>query len=204
MNSSNLLQFPKPASVVPAQTQPRCRVREASAGLLWLRGRMPLQPRLNQTVWDGDAGLQLVPRTVSLRCLTLEERLRFVAQRDLLPPELLAFLTAASLEAYERMGVRLYLTPDGQGGYGLRGDELVSLFSLRKGGLGSELAREAIARGARRLECFDANGKLTRFYHQLGFREIRREPWNDDFAPPDWNYQRFGRPDLIEMELQSR
>lgn len=145
--------------------------------------------------------LFIVPSWKTRECLQVEEKRQFVSQRDRLRPDLLAFLTPATAEQYERSGVRLFLTPDGQGGYGLRGEELVSVFSLCKSQPGSELVRDAIARGARVLDCFDANGVLTKFYLKLGFREVSREPWNDAFAPPGWDYHRFGRPDLVQMSL---
>ena len=145
--------------------------------------------------------LFVVPALRTRECLQADDKRRFVAQRDLLRPDLLAFLTPATVEQYEHSGVRLFLTPDGQGGYGLRGEELVSVFSLSKGQPGTELVREAIARGARVLDCFDAYGVLTQFYAKLGFRELGRQPWNDAFAPPGWDYQRFGRPDFVQMSL---
>lgn len=135
-------------------------------------------------------------------CITDTQRALFVAERDRLSQDLGAFLTPYSLEQYDRLDVQLFLAPCGRGGYGLLDGELISLFSLRGAGLGPTLVRDSIERGAWHLECLDARGVLGKFYGSFGFVEVDRIAWDDRYAPPHWNYERFGRPDLIKMELQ--
>ncbi len=143
------------------------------------------------------------PALITEECLNRTERERFIAQRDKLSPDLRPFLTLFSIEEYDRDRVRLFLTADGNGGYGLKDGELISVFSLGGTRLGPALVHDAIIRGARKLECLDAHNHLSRFYARVGFIEIQRIPWDDQYAPADWNYARFGRPDLVFMELKS-
>lgn len=138
----------------------------------------------------------------TVECLSAAMRTAFVHARDQLAPELRAFLTCYSVADYDRSGVRLFISSGGCGGYGLKGDQLISLFSLRTRGLGKVLVRDALARGARSVECFDVEDKLPGFYRSFGFLEVARMPWNDHFAPSGWNYERFGRPDVVTMRLE--
>jgi hypothetical protein len=126
---------------------------------------------------------------------------KFVTQRDKLPADLLAFVTCYSAEEYARQSARLFLTADGNGGYGIHHGELISVFSLPGYRYGSHLVRTAIEHGAWHLSCFDPGGALTRFYGAHGFKQTSSVPWNQAYAPKEWNYKRFGTPDLIHMEL---
>ena len=84
-------------------------------------------------------------------------------------------------------GVRYYLREDFSGGYGVTDDgELIGLFSLNGGG--RALVRDAMANGARRLDCFD--GFLTDFYASIGWTEVMREA---NWTP--------GGPDVVYMEV---
>ena len=71
------------------------------------------------------------------------------------------------------------------------------MFSLPGARLGDRTIEHAVVCGARQLYCFD--GMLLGFYSRHGFREISRAPWDERFAPQDWDYSRFGRPDLLLM-----
>ena len=60
----------------------------------------------------------------------------------------------------------------------------------------------AIKKGAQTLDCYA--GKLPKYYKQFGFREYKRIPWEDKYAPPNWDYKKFGKPDIIFMELRKK
>lgn len=78
-------------------------------------------------------------------------------------------------------------------------EELVGLFNYSDiKGLGKELVIDAIAKGARTLNCF--SGFLPKYYAQFGFVEIDRIKWDDQYAPKDWDYMTKGKPDIIYME----
>lgn len=128
---------------------------------------------------------------------------RFVAARAQLPERFCPFLSPLCRDEYQRGDLRLFLMEDAQAGYGLRGTELVSVFSLPGAHRGHLVAADAIARGARKLDLLDANGKVERLYQSLGFREVARYPWNESCAPAGWDYELWGRPDFVIMELDA-
>jgi hypothetical protein len=124
----------------------------------------------------------------------------FIKQRDKLPKALLNYLTPYTTEGYKAANVKLKLHKSGGGGYGLNGDELISVFSLPGEHLGSELVDDAIANGAKRLDCL--GDSLLNFYSDKGFKVVKTDKWDDKYAPKDWDYERFKRPNLYYMELK--
>ena len=129
---------------------------------------------------------------------TAEELIAGVEQ---LKPSLRPFVSSYPAEDYAKMNCRVFLSENGRAGYALKPDgELISVFSLDKGN-GVSLMRDAIANGAKKLDCFDTY--LGRqFYPQFGFKEVNRLTWDDQYAPPGWDYEKFGRPDVVFMELK--
>jgi len=100
---------------------------------------------------------------------------------------------------------RNFITPDNKAGFALKGDDIVSVFkhpdSGAKGFANSALTL-ATQNGGRRLDAFDT--VLPRLYSQNGFRAVARLAWDDKYAPPGWDYQKFGafnggRPDVVFM-----
>ena len=124
----------------------------------------------------------------------------FIKQRDKLPKPLLNYLTPYTTEGYKTANVKLKLHKSGNGGYGLKGDELISVFSLPEKHLGSELVDDAIANGAKRLDCL--GDSLLNFYSDKGFKVVKTDKWDDKYAPNDWDYEKFKRPNLYYMELK--
>ena len=43
------------------------------------------------------------------------------------------------------------------------------------------------------------DGVLTEFYLAEGFEIEATLPWSDEYAPSGWKYERFGRPNYVEM-----
>lgn len=66
-------------------------------------------------------------------------------------------------------------------------------------GLGEVLLYKAIDEGGDHLNCFE--GFLSEWYEDYGFEIVNRIPWDDEYAPRGWDYDKFGRPDVVEMEL---
>jgi hypothetical protein len=66
-------------------------------------------------------------------------------------------------------------------------------------GLGEVLLYKAIDEGGDHLNCFE--GFLSEWYEDHGFEIVNRIPWDDEYAPRGWDYEKFGRPDVVEMEL---
>lgn len=109
----------------------------------------------------------------------------------------------AAVHAYspaELAKMRLFLAPDGLSGFALKGEDIVSVFTHPRAG-GQNRSRKsidtAIANGGKTLDCFD--GKLVQIYSALGFREVRRESWNDEYRPDGWKDE-WGKPDVVYME----
>ncbi len=95
---------------------------------------------------------------------------------------------------------KLYLTDEGVGFALTPENDLVGVFnnSDRKGA-GKEAVLHAISQGAKTLDAFDEF--LPKYYNDFGFTEVRREPFNDTYAPKDWDYAEKGRPDVVYMAL---
>lgn len=77
-------------------------------------------------------------------------------------------------------------------------NEIKGLFNVSPiSGLGELLLYHAIEEGGDHLSCFE--GHLSEWYEDHGFEVTDRTPWNDEYAPPNWDYERFGRPDVVTM-----
>jgi len=65
---------------------------------------------------------------------------------------------------------------------------------------GSAAVIEAIKSGAKTLDCYE--GHLTTLYSQLGFVPVAKLRFVDEYAPPDWDYEKNKRPDVVVMAYQ--
>jgi hypothetical protein len=93
-----------------------------------------------------------------------------------------------------------YLTRDDDAGFAVTEDrELVGVFNAADEQRGDELISTAVEYGAERLNCFDT--ELVSLYERHGFETVERIKWNEEYAPDDWDYERFGRPDVVIMEV---
>ncbi len=136
---------------------------------------------------------------VITECCSLEQFARFVEVREGLPQVAKLMLDRLSVDEYVQQRVRLFLTQDERGGFGVVGTELVSLFSYPGARYGELLMERAIAEGVQFLSCFDVGGSLPRFYERFGFKEVARYSFDPDLAPRDWLYDSLGTPDVIQM-----
>jgi hypothetical protein len=107
-------------------------------------------------------------------------------------------------------GKRLFMPPDRTAGFALADDDIVGVFkaddSPHKGFADAALPL-AVQEGGRRLDAFDT--QLPDIYSRSNFRVIARTPFNDEFAPPGLDYERFGawnqgRPDVVFMAHDPR
>lgn len=116
-----------------------------------------------------------------------------------------AFVNLYSREDYEKM--TLILTTDGMGGVAVKktgeivvlGD-IVSVFKHPDSKVKDLIALvlpEAIKRGGTHLDCFA--GQLPDRYAKHGFVPVAKVRFNDEFMPPDWDLERYKRPDIIFM-----
>jgi len=136
------------------------------------------------------------PKTVYGRA----EPEEFIQQRDRIPDRLRPFVTPYNALEYRDMKIRMYLSESGRSGYGITEDgSLISIFSLPGAKEGMRAVRDALKNGAVKLDCID--GKLPGFYELFGFKEYNRIKWEDKYAPADWDYSTYGRPDIVFMKL---
>ena len=99
----------------------------------------------------------------------------------------------------EYIQMKLFLAPDKLSGFAIKDGDIVSVFSHPDAGGGRlrKIIDTAIANGGKTLDAFD--GKLVQMYSSLGFKEVRREPWNPEYKPEGWKDE-WGTPDVVYME----
>jgi len=108
------------------------------------------------------------------------------------------FLTMYSEEKYLEMGTELFLSQDMKSGFGINPDGyLLSVFSLTKG-RGEELVEVISASSAKKLDCMGQY--LVDMYSLIGFKVTLELPWNEKYAPKNWNMSKFGKMPYFEME----
>jgi len=114
---------------------------------------------------------------------------------------------AAAVYVYdvdEYRDMRLFVTPDGNSGFALKGDELVSVFKgdSKYKRVAHPLVHLAVEEGARRGDAFDT--VLPYIYGDHGLVTVARVGWNDEYSPDGWVKENFaafnnGEPDVIFM-----
>lgn len=102
--------------------------------------------------------------------------------------------------ARELKKFRLFVVDGGGAGFAVKPDgELICVHNgtgIR--GLGRFLVEAAKSAGADHLNHF-ATEKLNALYAE--FREVQRSPFDPQYAPKNWNYSRWGRPDVVFRSL---
>jgi ribosomal protein S18 acetylase RimI-like enzyme len=100
--------------------------------------------------------------------------------------------------------MRLFLAEDLNSGIALKGNDIVSAFSNADAPRKSvyPLMIKAIDVGGRKADAFDT--VLPTIYADVGMEVVSRVPWNDEYAPGDWNYELYnqfndGRPDVTYL-----
>lgn len=124
-------------------------------------------------------------------------------------PMIKANVTDYSLDDYQKM--KTFLSGDKQSGYAIKPkemtdaklrDELISVFSNKKG-RGEDILKNAVdIGGAKQLDAFDINNKLPSLYGKE-FKETSRMKFDPQYAPADWDYKKLGTPDVVGMELDN-
>lgn len=61
--------------------------------------------------------------------------------------------------------------------------------------IGDYLLKAALRHGGTQLDHFE--GKLSDIYGRNGFKEYDRYKWDDNYAPQNWNYEKYGKPDVV-------
>jgi len=112
------------------------------------------------------------------------------------------FLSPYKPDDLKEDDVFLFDTPYGKAGYAVRPDGYAgSLFNnTQVPGLGAEMIVDAALHGANHGDCFD--GFLPEYYKKFGMVEVKRDKWDDKYAPENWDYGKYGKPDVVYMEYK--
>ncbi len=115
-------------------------------------------------------------------------------------------LTMYSFDDYAQKGARLYKLKGVDAGFAVASDgDIISVHnsepkSSSYRGIGRQLVKLAKRYGGTKLDHFDFP-KLNEIYSSEGFKEYDRVAWDDQYAPANWDYNKYGTPDLIFRSL---
>ena len=150
---------------------------------------------------DAPAGKIRIP-IMGVKLVQVEPT-KFLEQRSKMPADKMAFHSTYTPEDYEKMGAETYLSESGNAGFALKpvenGKEGITLFSLPGAHEGDNMIKACIAMGMTQLDCIGPFLKTK--YESYGFKVVGKDDWNDDYAPPNWNYEKYGRPPIFYMKL---
>lgn len=125
-----------------------------------------------------------------------EALLAVIAQ---LPTHLASFLTPYTAEDYVAKNATCYVSDCGRSGYAITEDgELISVVSLPGARHGFDVAINAVENGAKKLDCLGSF--LVKLYGAVGFVVVEEIEWDDQYAPENWDYEKFGRLNVYVME----
>ena len=102
-----------------------------------------------------------------------------------------------SAEQFANAGAQMFLTKDGKTGVAVWPDgDITSVFNSNKskGGSSANLMLTAISMGGNQLDC--TGDALLQKYIMYGFIPTGKIAFKDEEASPDWDYAKFGRPDI--------
>ena len=112
----------------------------------------------------------------------------------------------AAVHVYDRSDYEntdLFLYDGGKAGFAIsKTGAIISVFKHPDSSIDNAmpvLIQEAIRQGATHLDAFD--GFLTEQYAKLGFVEVWRQPWDDQYTPEGWNKETMGTPDVVYMGI---
>jgi len=88
------------------------------------------------------------------------------------------------------------------GGYGLvsKAGDIKGVFKglgTKAKNVADKILQKAVSLGGTKLDNFDTY--LTKIYERNGFKVVSRIPFNEEFAPPGWNKEKHGTPDVVAM-----
>lgn len=113
-----------------------------------------------------------------------------------------AAVEVKDLSFYLNNKTALFYSEDGRAGAAVTEDgELVSVFKEYGSGADIDKVLTEACKVAKKLDCFasGAGEKLVQLYKTYGFKEVKRLPFNPDYAPANWP-ERLGKPDVVFME----
>ncbi len=122
-----------------------------------------------------------------------------------LNPKKMASVDLHNPDDYKNM--KMFLSENEDCGFVIKPDgDLISVFSYPEGsGRNKVLMPLALSQGAKKLDCYDTY--LPKLYENYGFKEIKRDAWNEKYKPKEWDKKYFeqfnnGEPDVVYMALK--
>lgn len=111
-----------------------------------------------------------------------------------------AAVEVKSPEFYADPENHLYFSEDGRAGAVVKPDgDLVSVFKHPESTAKMRDILTDASQEATKLDGFDIDGFLPNYYSRFGFKPVARVTFNDEFAPPKWDFAENGRPDNVFM-----
>lgn len=162
----------------------------------------------NDSMQDGDAELSEKVRKMieSEQCWVVNDYAAFC--EDIRHSKHPGFLTKYTPEDLKKMNATTYQLRGFEIGYALipMQDGNVDIVSVHNNepnikGVVNSLMTSAKNNGGTQLDHFE--GCLSDFYERNGFVEHNRDKWDDQYAPEDWNYEKYGRPDVVYRRLSN-
>ena len=77
------------------------------------------------------------------------------------------------------------------------GGDLVSVYSVPGGKGNIDAVLTDASQDAKTLDAFDVGGFLPNLYNRYGFKVVARVPFNREYAPPGWDFDAAGEPDVV-------
>ena len=102
---------------------------------------------------------------------------------------------------YNHPKTKLFISPNKTAGAAVSEDgNLTSVFKAKGSTDSIDPVLSEASQHATKLNAFaSGNGYLQNLYSKYGFRPVSRLPFDDEMAPKDWNYEKYGRPDVVFM-----
>lgn len=113
-------------------------------------------------------------------------------------------LTFYDLEGYAEKNAKLYKVAGYDAGFAISGDgDIISVHNNTEyANVAPAMIKKAVELGGDHLDHFDFP-RLNDVYGGAGFKEYEKYPWDDQYAPKDWDYEKDGRPAVKMRGLPS-
>lgn len=122
----------------------------------------------------------------------------------------LEFLSEYTIEDFKKDNVTTYKLTGYNIGFALKpyinadGEKCVDIISVHNNSsvhnIGKYIVLAAVKNGGNTLDHFD--GFLSNLYSSIGFKMYAKSMWKDEYAPKNWDYNVYGKPDVIYRKYE--
>ena len=123
------------------------------------------------------------------------------------------FVSVNEPDYYREAGRRVFHNAEGTVGFSLHPHnhkriEIAGVYNTggdRTRGHGVHAIKQAVKNGGNYLECYEG-GKDTfslpyYYFRHIGAMPVGYKRWDDKYAHPEWDFESYGRPGIVEMEV---